>query len=91
MNGKRMILVLQRGWVMVGEVHQHATNSIFLTVTHGGNVRRWGTTKGLGELASKGPLGDTVIDPHETETTIPLFSIIQLFECSERWNKWFSK
>ena len=25
-------------------------------------IRKWGTTKGLGELAQKGPLSETVLD-----------------------------
>lgn len=54
------ILVLQRGWVVVGRIGRDGQNVI---VTGGGVVRRWGTSRGLGELAALGPLENTVIDP----------------------------
>lgn len=54
------IVVLQRGWVVVGEYSEAGEK---VHVKNGSVVRRWGTTKGLGELAAKGPLNDTVLDP----------------------------
>ena len=54
------IVVLQRGWVVVGlveEVDDH------LVIHDASVVRRWGTTQGLGELAAKGPLPETILDP----------------------------
>lgn len=60
--GRCCIAILQRGWVYVG----------FLTTTDGEcvlsgalNIRKWGTSKGLGELVN-GPLADTVLDPAGT-------------------------
>ncbi len=53
------IAVLDRGWVYVGKC---VTDSQWLTITEAKNVRRWGTTKGLGELAAKGPLTNTELD-----------------------------
>lgn len=47
------IVVLQRGWVMVGRFEQKGAQC----------VRRWGTTKGLGEIAAAGPSASTVLDP----------------------------
>lgn len=92
MYGKRMILVLQRGWVVVGEIHHHPEGSLFLSLTNGGDIRRWGTTKGLGELAKRGPLPSTAIDRHETEAIVPLFSVIKMHECNEEaWKQWFSQ
>lgn len=54
------IVVLQRGWVVVGE-YRREQNRVF--VENGSVIRRWGTTKGLGELAKSGPLSETILDP----------------------------
>lgn len=54
------IVVLQRGYVVVGMMSQSGTT---VTVTRGSFIRRWGTTRGLGELASGGPLENTKLDP----------------------------
>lgn len=73
------ILVLQRGWVVVGEVTQHGPE---LTITNGSVVSRWGTTGGLGELAEKGPLESTVLDPCPTMKCHELTVVLQI-ECQE--------
>lgn len=53
------IVILQRGWVFVG-VYTEKGDQCFLDSAS--NVRVWGTSKGLGELAH-GPLKDTKLDP----------------------------
>lgn len=53
------IVVLQRGWVVVGEYKREGDR---VTVENGSVIRRWGTTQGIGELAKKGPLPNTVLD-----------------------------
>lgn len=53
------IVVLQRGWVVVGE---YWANGDARELRRASVIRRWGTTKGLGELVS-GPLSSTVLDP----------------------------
>lgn len=52
------IVVLQRGWVAVGRFSQ-AGDQCVLTDAH--VIRRWGTSKGLGELRT-GPTKNTVLD-----------------------------
>ncbi len=52
------IVVLQRGWVVVGRWHEDGDD---ITLTDASTIRRWGTTKGLGELVD-GPLADTILD-----------------------------
>ena len=54
------IVILQRGWVVVGN---YQTDGVFSWIDDGAVVRRWGTSRGLGELAYKGPLENTVLDP----------------------------
>ena len=58
-KGPIKIVVLQRGWVLVGKF-ERTGDQCFL---HNASViRNWGTTKGLGELANRGPLKDTKLD-----------------------------
>ena len=55
------IVVVEGGWVLIGiaklDVQKQA---IELTNAH--VIRRWGTTKGLGEIALGGPTKQTVLD-----------------------------
>jgi len=53
------IVILQRGWVMVGRWSQDGET---VTLDDARVIRRWGTTKGLGELRS-GPKPQTTLDP----------------------------
>lgn len=53
------IVILQRGWVMVG---RWGADGDLCWLDDAKVVRRWGTTQGLGELVD-GPLADTVLDP----------------------------
>jgi len=56
------IVILQRGWVVVGRWHRDGDD---VTLTSASVIRRWGTSKGLGELAN-GPLSETKLDPAGT-------------------------
>ena len=60
-NDKR-IVVLQAGWVFIGQYHA-AVGTKPAHLTDANNIRVWGTTAGLGEIAIKGPTKDTVLDP----------------------------
>jgi hypothetical protein len=53
----KSILVLWYGWVVVG-----VWNKKEKTVEDAYCIRRWGTTKGLGELRD-GPLPSTILEP----------------------------
>lgn len=59
-NHGMQIAVLQRGWVFIGLVNQ-VGDDYFLN--EGACIRRWGTTKGLGELANNGPTPNTELEP----------------------------
>jgi len=53
------IVILQRGWVMVGKFSKRGTQCF---LDNGSVIRVWGTTKGLGEIAA-GPTAQTQLDP----------------------------
>lgn len=56
---KRQIVILNRGWVVVGEYSEKGDEC---TLSNASVIRVWGTTKGLGELAENGPLTNTKLD-----------------------------
>jgi hypothetical protein len=53
------IVILDRGFVFVGDV---STDGDWVTISNAKNVRRWGTSQGLGELAARGPQPETKLD-----------------------------
>lgn len=60
---KRVILVVESGWVFVGTpcLSQRGTDDLFYKDVS--NIRVWGTTEGLGQLALHGATKETVLDP----------------------------
>lgn len=78
------IVILQRGWVFVGRFSQ---NGSICKLTDAYNIRTWGTTKGLGELANSGPTDSTKLDKVNDVTFHELTSIA-LIDCDTKvWNK----
>ncbi len=57
---KKQIVILNRGWCVVGEYSEKGDEC---TLVNASVIRVWGTTKGLGELAESGPLTNTKLDP----------------------------
>lgn len=58
-DGGVRIVILQRGWVVVGHYYEDGTQ---FRVENAAVVRVWGTTKGIGEIASGGPTSKTILD-----------------------------
>lgn len=58
---KQVIAVVASGWVFVG-THTDSTPDGY-ALKDAAVIRRWGTTRGLGELALKGVQKETVLDP----------------------------
>ena len=77
------IVVLDRGFVYVGDVEHDGD---WCVIKNARNIRYWGTTKGLGELALNGPLNETKLDNVGT-VRAPAKSIISLIDTErEKWN-----
>lgn len=53
------IVILQRGWVAIGKLYQKGLNC---RLEKSSIIRKWGTSKGLGELANEGKKSETVLD-----------------------------
>jgi len=78
------IVIAQRGWVFVGYYKQGAE----VVLSKAQCIRRWGTTRGLGEIAAAGPTKDTVLDPHGTVRLHPL-AVVATIECEA--TKWAAR
>lgn len=77
MDGEMRIAVLDRGWVYAGKCRMDGET---LVISDAKNIRRWGTTGGLGELAAKGPQPETRMDDYGT-VRVPQRAVIFLVEC----------
>ena len=84
-TGNIKIAILQRGWVFVGRFYQDGSNCRLENCM---NIRVWGSTKGLGEIASTGPTPKTVLD-YVPVCRFHELTIIALLDCMEE--KWASK
>lgn len=73
------IVVAQRGWVFVGDVSRTGDD---VTISDASCIRRWGTTKGLGELAAKGPTKSTVLDSMGT-VRLHALAVVAFIDCEE--------
>jgi hypothetical protein len=78
----KQIVIAQRGWVFVGDVARDGDD---VTISNAQNVRRWGTTKGLGEIAKNGPTPSTVLDDFGT-VHLHALAIVAALDCEA--TKW---
>lgn len=84
MKGKLCVAILTRGWVFVGRA---TVEDGWCVLTDAKNVRRWGTTRGLGQLAKEGPQPNTKLDDGGT-VRAPVTALVGLIDCEEEaWNK----
>jgi hypothetical protein len=78
------IVVLDRSWNVVGQLEKDGDDYLLV---NGSVIRRWGTTKGLGELAMNGPLSETILDPLPL-TKFHKDRVIMILNCNEdKWKK----
>lgn len=79
-NGLQIVVVTE-GFVYVGNVF---VNEKWVIVENALNIRRWGTTRGLGELRN-GPTEETVLD-YVGRLVIPMHALVHFVEVYEdRW------
>lgn len=78
----QQIVIAQRGWVFVGDVQRTGDD---VTISNAHCIRKWGTTKGLGEIASKGPTKSTVLDPMGT-VRLHALAVVATIDCED--SKW---
>ncbi len=80
------IAILDKGFVYVGRVSTYSDGSLIIRGGH--NIRTWGTSKGLSELAFDGPItGKTILDKCP-DIFVPSHSVSHLLACDEsKWAK----
>ena len=79
------IVILQRGWIFVGRLVE-TENCNEMSLINAKCIRRWGTTKGLGELVD-GPFSDTILDPVGT-VRFNRLTVVASLDCKEvKWVK----
>ena len=77
------IVILQRGWIMVGYWGRVGSDC---SLTKAAVIRQWGTTRGLGELIS-GPLSSTILDPCGT-AKFDYLTVVATLDCEVKpWAK----
>jgi hypothetical protein len=84
-DGDVKIIVLPHGWVMVGVLKFTGERDEWCRLSQCANIRRWGTSMGLGEIAINGPTGSTVLDK-SPPVSVMASSIIKIIDCvADRW------
>ena len=73
------IVVLDKSFISVG-VYSRTIDGVQLT--NANVIRRWGTERGLGQIAADGPTPATILDKTPTQE-IPWHSVIKTIECDE--------
>lgn len=77
------IIVLQRGWVVVGEYSSDGTSGY---INKGYVIRVWGTTRGLGQIAVEGPTNSTQLDAIPELEFHELTAVLKLKCNPENWH-----
>ena len=82
-SGNVKIVILQRGFVFVGRFSQDGSGC---KLSQASCIRVWGTTRGLGEIATGGPTNKTVLDPCP-DVRFHELTIVASIDCvEEKWN-----
>ena len=83
--GDIKIVILQRGWIMVGRFEKTGNDC---KLHNASVIRNWGTSKGLGEIASGGPTSSTKLDKCYGLVEFDYLTVCALIACEEsKWKK----
>lgn len=82
-TGDIKIVILQRGWVAIGIWERLGSDC---KLSKASVIRRWGTTKGLGELAKEGKKKDTILEKCYGIVEFDYLNVIATICCEE--SKW---
>ena len=80
----KQIIVLQRGWVVVGDVQKTETE---VYINNCSIIRIWGTSKGLGQIAENGPTDKTKLDPCPPVIVHPLSVVLYMNVNESAWSQ----
>ena len=84
-TGDWKIVILQRGWVMVGRFERNGNDC---KLHNASVIRVWGTSRGLGELALEGAKEYTKLDPCHGVVEFDYLTVVATIACEEsKWNE----
>jgi hypothetical protein len=83
-NGDLKIVVLQRGWVLIGRFEKDGD---FCKLHDSYTIRKWGTTDGLGQLAKFGKQEDTILDKNNGLVEFHILTVVLMIACDEK--EWY--
>ena len=84
-DSKIKIVILQRGWAMVGRFERKDSECKLYDASV---IRSWGTTKGLGEIAEGGPTTSTKLDKCNGLVEFDYLTVVASIGCNEKnWEK----
>lgn len=79
----KCIVIADRGWIWVGDCVERDG---YMNITNSKNIRQWGATRGLGEIAENGPTSKTILDPSGA-VRVAMRAVIGLIPVrSGKWN-----
>lgn len=84
-TGHLKIVVLQRGWVLIGTFEQNGDKC---KLHDASVIRNWGTENGLGELVN-GPTARTKLD--KCHGVVEFHELTMVLSISAREEKWIGK
>jgi len=86
LNGEIRIVVLSRGWIYIGKCYCTDLGQTF-RIDQAYNIRRWGTERGLGQIAINGPTENTVLDFYG-EIELEPINVLHTIVCDEeKWSE----
>jgi len=74
------IVILQRGWCMIGRFERDGSDCKLRDAVV---IRRWGTTRGLGEIAEGGPTDQTELDKCYGVVGFDYLTVVATIDCKE--------
>lgn len=81
-SSTKQIIVCHRGYVFLGDVEDKESEVV---IRNAKNLRRWGTTYGLGQLAIEGPQPESKIDDAGTVRVHPLAIVCRYDVDASKW------
>ena len=80
-KGDVKIVILQRGWIMVGRFERNGSDC---KLHNASVIRVWGTSRGLGEIAKNGPTSKTTLDPTNGVVEFDYLTVVATISCEEK-------
>lgn len=86
-KGEYKIVILQRGWVLVGKFERTGNDC---KIHQASVIRIWGTKNGIGEIAEGGPTSSTKLDKCHGVVEFDYLTVVATISVNEsKWLQYF--